>query len=244
MLINQEQLKAARREFIVRPRSISRADWPDFKIRPVSEQWRYVGRVPAYRTMTANVAYIWRDSSPVDRFGPMPASFAERRFELKGSGLALPASAPLWAATNPYRIWEEADHATAASGDPTDLAGWHVMMEIPRHIRPENWRWMVEGFVHSQFVARGAAVAWAVHAVEGHDGDWIVAPHSHLIVTGRHWRHDYRRGRRHPNWLASWAQQKRAEFAWRRRCANLRDLESVGFDALALSSQRVDPLWA
>ncbi len=236
MFIDHEQLKAARRELVVRPRAISRTEWPDFKIRPVSEDWRYVGRVPAYRTMTANVAYIWRDSAPVDRFGPMPARFAERRFELKGAGLALPATAPRWAVTNPYQIWEEADEVTAASGDPTALAGWHVMMQIPKHIRPENWRWMVEGFVQSQFVAKGAAVAWAIHAVEGGDGDWIIQPHAHLIVTGRHWRHDYRRGRRHPNWIASWAQQKKIEFAWRRRCATLRDLESVGFGGSMLSS--------
>jgi hypothetical protein len=229
MFINHQPLKTARRNLVVRPRAISRADWPDFKIRPISEEWQYVGRVPAYRTMVANVAYIWRDSSPVDRLGPMPRSFEQRRFELQGSGLALPASAPLWASADPYQIWQEADEVTAASGNPADLAGWHVMMEIPKNIQPEHWRWMVTGFVHSQFVSKGAAVAWAIHSLEGCDGDWIIAPHVHLIVSGRHWRHDYRRGRRHPNWIASWAQQKRMEFAWRRRCARLRDLESAGF---------------
>ncbi|MGK2912267.1 MAG: hypothetical protein ACSLE1_21090 [Sphingobium sp.] len=85
MLITQDQLRLARREIVARPRSISRIDWPDFKVRPISEEWQYCGRVPAYKSAVANVAYIWRDSSPADRFGSMPARFAERRFELKGS---------------------------------------------------------------------------------------------------------------------------------------------------------------
>jgi len=47
----------------------------DFKIRPISEEWRHLGRRPAYRTSVCNVAYIWRDPTAVDRFGQMPASF-------------------------------------------------------------------------------------------------------------------------------------------------------------------------
>lgn len=229
MFITQDQLRHARRELVTRPRSISRIEWPDFKVRPISEEWQYCGRVPAYKSAVANVAYIWRNSDPVDRFGPMPARFAERRFELKGSALLLPNSAPLWAASDPYSIWAEADTVAVATGDPTAVAAWHVMMEIPLDVQPENWRWLAEGFLRSQLVNQGAAVAWAIHSVQGDDGEWIIKPHMHAIVTARYWRHDKRHGRRHPNWIGSWAQQKRMEFAWRRRCAGLRDLTHAGF---------------
>ncbi|MBN8831338.1 MAG: MobA/MobL family protein [Sphingomonadales bacterium] len=229
MFISQSQIRQARQQFVTRPRSISRIEWPDFKVRPISEEWQYCGRVPAYKTAVANTAYIWRESEPVDRFGPMPARFAERRFELKGSGLLLPTSAPLWAVTDPYKVWAEADAAALATGDPTAVAAWHVMMEIPLDVRPDNWRWLCEGFLHSQLVQQGATVAWAIHAVQGDDGDWIIKPHMHAIVTARYWRHDRRQGRRHPNWIGSWAQQKRMEFAWRRRCSSMRDLMRAGF---------------
>ena len=229
MFITQDQLRQARRELVARPRSICRIKWPDFKVRPVSEEWQYFGRVPAYKSAVANVAYIWRDSEPSDRFGSMPARFAERRFELKGSGLLLPASAPLWAAVDPYTIWMEADAVAVATGDPTAVAAWHVMMEIPLDVRPENWRWLCEGFLRSQLVQQGAAVAWAIHSVGGDDGEWIIKPHMHAIVTARYWRHDKRHGRRHPNWIGSWAQQKRMDCAWRRRCSSMRVLARAGF---------------
>lgn len=116
-----------------------------------------------------------------------------------------------------------------ATGDPTAVAAWHVMMEIPLDVRPDNWRWLTEGFLSSQLVNLGAAVAWAIHAVEGDDGEWIIKPHIHAIVTVRHWRHDKRHGHRHPNWIGSWKQQKRMEFAWRRRCSSLRDIARAGF---------------
>ncbi|WP_051767962.1 MobA/MobL family protein [Sphingobium sp. DC-2] len=225
MLIIQDHFRKNRDEPVSPRRSVRHVNWPDFNIRPISEEWMYFGRDPAYKTATANAAYVWRDSSPVDRHGPMPRRFAERRCELKGSGLALPANAPLWAATDPYRIWAEADAATAETGDPTAVSAWHVVMQIPTPIRRNNWRWLVEGFIQTELVVKGAAVAWAIHSLEG-DGsqnDWIISPHAHLIVTALHWRHEKRHGQRHPFWIASWAQQKRMEFAWRRRCVSARD---------------------
>lgn len=228
MFITRAEVDAARRSLFVRPRAVSRIDWPDFKIRPISEEWRFGGRLPAYKSAVANAAYIWRDSAVQDRFGPMPTRFAERRYELRGSGLALPASAPVWAGAEPYRVWAEADTAAVATGDPTAVSAWHVMMEIPQPIPATAWVQLVEGFLDTHLVNRGAVVAWAIHAVEGEDG-WIVSPHAHMIVTARYWRHDRRHGWRHPNWIASWAQQKRLEMAWRRHCSAMRGLVHWGF---------------
>lgn len=141
----------------------------------------------------------------------------------------LPANAPNWAADDLYRVWAEADEATLATGDPTAVAAWHVMMEIPVLISARNWAWMVKGFVQANLISKGAAVAWAIHAIESDDSDWIIAPHAHLVVTARHWRHERRHGKRHPCWIANWAQQKRLEFAWRRRCSSMDDLARAGF---------------
>lgn len=217
LLITKADLAIARQRLFARARNGQPNQHPDFRVRPISEDWRLVHRMPAYRTAVANVAYIGRDSGVSDRFGPMPASFAQRRCELRGAGLMLPARAPLWAGEG-YRIWEEADTATAATGDPTAIAAWHVMMEIPVTIRPALWRWLVTGFVQRELADRGAAVAWAIHALQGAEGTWIVKQHAHLIVTARYWRHDCRHGQRHPGWIGSWGAQKRLEGAWRRCC--------------------------
>lgn len=213
--ITKADVDAMKRILFARPRDRQIGDHPDFKVRPISEAWRLDRRMPAYKTAVANVAYIWRDSDADDRFGAMPTKFAERRCELRGAGLILPASAPVWA-TRGYAIWEEADAATVATDDPTAVAAWHVLMEIPALTAPCRWTQLVTGFVDNELSRRGAAVAWAIHALQGDEG-WIVRPHAHLIVTARHWRHDCRQGYRHPAWIGSWAAQKRLEFAWRRR---------------------------
>lgn len=95
--IIQADIAAAKLIIFARPRDRRPDDRPDFKVRPISEAWRLVHRMPAYKSAVSNVAYIWRDSGPVDRFGPMPLKFEQRRCELRGAGLILPASAPVWA---------------------------------------------------------------------------------------------------------------------------------------------------
>lgn len=95
--ITKADVDAMKRILFARPRDRQTSDHPDFKVRPISEAWRLDRRMPAYKTAVANAAYIWRDSEAADRFGPMPARFAERRCELRGAGLILPASAPVWA---------------------------------------------------------------------------------------------------------------------------------------------------
>lgn len=216
MHVTKADVDAVKRAWGMLPRT---ENTPEFNIRPISEAWRWSSRRPAYRTATANAAYIWRDATPVDRFGSMPRSFEQRRFELRASGLMLPASAPRWAADG-YRVWEDADRATAATGDPTAVAAWHVVMHIPTAVPAAQWRPLVMDFVRGELVSRGAVVAWAVHALEGECGEWIVSPHCHLICTGRHWRNDYRHGRRNALWIGNWARQRSLEMAWRRACAS------------------------
>lgn len=229
MFITKAELADARRAlFAAPPRNRRPADAIDFKIRPISEDWRLVHRMPSYKTATCNAAYIWRDSDVEDRFGPMPSAFAERRCELRGAGLLLPANAPLWAAEG-YQIWQDADEAAFATGDPTAVSAWHVMAQIPESVSPTHWHWMFRGFLERELSSKGAAVAWAVHALEGCNGDWLVSPHGHAIVTARRWKTGTRKGDRHPAWIASSEQQRRLGVAWRRRCATTRLMAQAGF---------------
>lgn len=194
----------------------------DFKIRPISKQWRYVGKRPAYRTSVANVAYIWRDPEPQDEFGTMPASFGQRSYELRACGLLLPRKAPKWASDG-YSIWSEADANATATGDPTMASAWHVCGEIPTTVPAEYWEWLVTGFVERELSNKGAAVAWSIHALEGDDGNWIVRPHFHLVVSQLYWRHRATKfGKRHPCWLSNRRAHNRLEAAWHRRCGAAR----------------------
>lgn len=213
MHVTKEEIAAGRRALLARPRWANREPKLDFKVRPISEEWRHTWRTPAYRTAVCNAAYIVRDDGPIDRFGPMPSSFAERRCELQAGGLALPANAPRWA-EEPYRIWEEADAATVATGDPTAVAAWHAIMQIPDGCPAALRPWLVREFIQRHLVSRGAPVAWAIHVIAGCDQPWIVPPHAHLVVAARSYRHDARHGQRHPAWIASWAAQQRLGMAW------------------------------
>jgi hypothetical protein len=229
MYITKAELADARRAlFAPPPRDRRPPDAIDFKVRPISEDWMLVDRMPAYKTATCNAAYIWRDSDVADRFGPMPGKFAERRCELRGAGLLLPANAPLWT-TEGYRIWQDADQAAFATGNPTAVSAWHVMAQIPETVSPSHWRWMVTGFLQRELSEKGAAVAWAIHALEGDDGDWLVSPHWHSIVTARRWKTGAAKGERHPAWIASSEQQRRLGAAWRRRCATTSLMAQAGF---------------
>ena len=170
------------------------ASFRDFNIRPISKEWRLfdeTGRKPGYRTAVANAAYIWRDSTPVDEIGAMPAMFSERRFEILKCGLMLPASAPNWACSD-YTIWQEADLAVAITGNVTEVSAWHVMMRLPLNLRYQ-WTSLVRDFVQTQLVNRGAVVAWSIHSLEAADGTWIVHPHVHLVVIPRTFAPTWRR---------------------------------------------------
>jgi hypothetical protein len=184
-------------------------------IRPISVKWRsddkLISRKPAYRTAVANVAYIWRDGEPLDQFGKMPASFAMRRFELIASGLALPASAPLWACDG-YSVWREADYHADLEGDPTAISAWHVVLSLPHECR--NWKSFLEDFIAEKLVQRGAAVAWAIHAIKGEAGGWLVHPHAHLVVSSRGWRRNAGWGLRQENGLNNHAAHQRFKRAW------------------------------
>jgi hypothetical protein len=209
----------------------------DFTIRPVSAEWRLVGRKPAYRTARANVQYIWRDSVGSDRFGVMPCWFGERTYDLRSSGLLLPGSAPLWAATG-YELWDRVDAATAATGDPSEVSAWHILAEIPQELDERWWEWLATTFAERNLVRLGAPVAYAVHALAAPDGGWAIAPHVHMITPARRFRSGARHGHRMPSWAGCWGSHHRLERAWRIACglARVKDVAAAPFmvaDAVA-----------
>ena len=228
MIVTNDDIAAMERILFKRANRADEHRPLDFAIRPISCAWRATDRLPAFKTAVANAAYIGRDSTPTDRFGPMSRAFAERRYELRAGGLLLPNSAPKWA-EEPYRIWQEADAATDVTGDPTAVSAWHVMCEIPKALHADAWEPLVRAFVTTDIVGRGAAAQWAIHATEAHDGSWIVAPHCHVIVSARRWRHDARHGERHPAWAGTKAVQMRLASAWRRRANQIATLQRRGW---------------
>lgn len=204
----------------------------DFTIRPVSAEWRLVGRKPAYRTARANVQYIWRDSVGRDRFGAMPRWFGERTYDLRSSGLLLPGSAPQWA-TRDYAIWDRVDAATAATGDPTEVSAWHILAELPAGLDERWWEWLTTTFTERNLVRLGAPVAYAVHALAAPEGGWAIAPHVHMIVPARRFRSGAQHGQRMPIWAGYAGSQARLEGAWRATCglAKVKDRTSAPFMA-------------
>lgn len=208
-----------------------------FNVRPVSEEWRLFGRKPAYKTARANVQYIWRESDGADRFGRMPAWFAQRRYDLRAAGLMLPNSAPLWASED-YELWDRIDAATVATGDPTAVSAWHIIAQLPSGVDEHWWEWMVRSFIQRELVRRGAPVAYAVHALAASAGHWVIAPHAHLVVAARRFRPGKRHGALMPAWAGSWSQHWRLQQAWRRHCG----LSGVTDVRASLSDWRVP--WA
>ncbi|MBA2933078.1 MobA/MobL family protein [Sphingomonas sp. CGMCC 1.13654] len=187
-----------------------------FNVRPISVAWQGAGRSPAFKTLVANTAYIWRDGLVTDRrFGRMPPSFAERRAELRTYGLSLPASAPVWT-TSPYAVWDAVDSAVDTMNDNMSVRGWHIVSTLPSSLSDWAWKLLVETFVEKQFVRRGAPVAWAVHALLGDEGKWIVQPHAHMIVPARRYRTTQagQVGDRMVNWAGSRRQQDALRRAW------------------------------
>ncbi len=211
----------------------------DFTIRPVSAEWRLVGRKPAYRSARANVQYIWRDSTGADRFGPMPRWFSERTYDLRSAGLLLPKSAPLWAASG-YELWDRVDAATEATGDPTAASAWHILAEMPAGMDECWWDWLAVSFAERNLVRVGAPVAYAVHALAAPDG-WAIAPHVHMVVPARQYRSGARHGDRMPGWAGCEAAHVRLEHAWRTVCGQARVKGEGGRPFMmpnALSSER------
>jgi hypothetical protein len=200
----------------------------DFTIRPISAEWRLVGRKPAYRTARANVQYIWRDSVGRDRFGLMPRWFGERTYDLRSSGLLLPGSSPQWAARD-YEIWDRVDTATAATGDPSEVSAWHILAELPVGLDERWWEWLATTFAERNLVGFGAPVAYAVHALAAPDGHWAIAPHVHMVVPARRFRSGARHGQRMPSWAGYSGSQVRLESAWRATCglAKVKDRTSA-----------------
>ncbi len=230
MLITQDQVRRVRRRLfrdddadaVQDEQGLGHPDRQiDFTIRPVSAEWRLVGRKPAYRSARTNVQYIWRDSTGIDRFGTMPSWFGQRRYDLRSAGLLLPNSAPQWAASG-YELWDRVDAATAVTGDPTAASAWHILAEVPKGLDERWWDWLAITFAERNLVRVGASVAYAVHALGAPDGEWAIAPHVHMVVPARRYRSGTRHGERMSGWAGCEAAHIRLERAWRIACGHAR----------------------
>lgn len=199
-------------------------------IRPVSAQgWQQMSgdRRATHASVLANYHYITR-SRGEDARGTIDY---RHRDDLVGHGLALPRNHPLWA-TEPGRLWREADAATGNL--PADaIRAWHVVVSLQADLEPMDWLAMVNDYAESSIAAHGPAVAWAIHAQRHPDGTWHIPPHAHLLMTTRAWRHDAGHGKTVPAWCGA-AMRGRLHEAW---LANLpADMRAAATSAFSVGS--------
>lgn len=158
-----------------------------------------------HRSAYASYCYIRREPD-ADQFGRMPQEWASRG-DLIATSRAHPAQTPGWARSGP-QIWKEAD-ASITPQRVMEAAAFHIVLSLPPELSASDWQHMVEDFCIQELAGRGMISDWAIH----HKPDQI-APHAHLLVTARSWRHDRAPGRRHPRWFTNEEAVRAAERAW------------------------------
>lgn len=169
-------------------------------------------------TATATALYMTRVSG-ADRFGVLPAGYLAKLPDLVADGRRYPRSRPALKYQDGPLIWQEADEAAAHEAGPAAL---HAILTLPVDGDPYGWEMLVTRFIDDAIVARGAVADWAIHALRGDEGEWVVHPHAHLLITCRSWRPDKQchQGRAHPQWWVTKDQRTALSSAWC-RAANL-----------------------
>lgn len=173
-----------------------------FNLRPVCSTGE---KRMTHRSAYASYCYIRREPDS-DHFGAMPKEWALRG-DLVTTGRVHPAQTPGWARSGP-QIWKEAD-ASITPQRVMEAAAFHIVLALPPQLDESEWQHMIEDFCIVELACRGMIVDWAIH----YKPDQI-APHAHLLVTARSWRHDRAPGRRHPRWFPNEEAVRAAERAW------------------------------
>lgn len=173
----------------------------------------------------ANYLYIIRGRG-CDARGPIDY---RGRGDLVAHGLELPPRHPIWA-TEPGRIWRELD-VIMADEAPEAISAWHVVVSLPGDLTSDQWADMVRDYAATAIARHGPAVAWAIHYRPDHAPEGAIAPHAHLLLTTRRWKHEARQGgtvgtwcgpairaRLHGDWLARLPTAMRDDAASPYRC--------------------------
>ena len=61
----------------------------------------------------------------------------------------------------------------------------HAVGSLPPELHQVQWERLIAAFCDTQLAARGMVVDWAIHALDGDDGGFTVAPHCHLLIASR-----------------------------------------------------------
>lgn len=185
-----------------------------FNARPVSAGGRAdrsaTGPFATHYTAVASFLYINRQPGE-DRFGKLPDHYMDRG-DLVATGICHPQKMPA-ELKDGYRLWREADAATADEG-PQAIAATHIVADLPPGDTPERWRRLVERYCYRALVELGMIASWAIHARSAPDGGWATPPHVHILCTARCWRPTPRKGDRQRQWLANAQQIRAAEELW------------------------------
>lgn len=168
------------------------------------------GQQSLWRSAVANRKYLTRDVGR-DLFGPVP-DWSAKRGDLGEHGRRGPIGCDL-AAVEGMKLWQAADEA-AAIDRPELAAAFHAIGWLPFALDDAGWRQMVLAFCDTMLVKNGMIADWAIHRLADEQGDWLIAPHVHLVITARAWRADRNPGRRNLAWFGSARSIKAAEDYW------------------------------
>jgi hypothetical protein len=169
-------------------------------------------RYAAHRTAAASYCYIRREAGH-DRFGPTPKAWLDKRPDLGSTGRRISKTRVPERLRSGITIWQEADAAVAHLGEGEVVAA-HIVASLPEDYEPDVWEDRVAEWLDNEFVYKGMAVDYALHALRNEDGSWKIRPHAHMLVSLRCWRDDQYKGRRQRSWLVTRDHERALEDAW------------------------------
>ncbi len=169
-------------------------------------------RYAAHRTAVASYCYIRREAG-IDRFGPTPTAWADKRPDLVAAGRRISKTRVPERLRDGITLWQEAD-ATVAKLGSDEVVAAHIVASIPDDYEPDAWHDRIAEWIDNQFVFKGMVVDFAIHALRNHDGSWKIRPHIHMIATLRCWRDDQYKGRRQRTWLVTKEHERQLADAW------------------------------
>jgi MobA/MobL family len=169
-------------------------------------------RYAAHRTAVASYCYIRRESG-LDRFGPTPAAWVDKRPDLVATGRRISKNRVPERLRAGIEIWQEADSTVAKLG-PDEIVGAHIVGSLPEDYEPDIWNDRIAEFLDNNFVYKGMVVDFAIHGLRNDNGSWKIRPHIHMLVTLRCWRDDQYKGRRQRTWLVTKEHERQLADAW------------------------------
>ncbi|WP_415644351.1 MobA/MobL family protein, partial [Sphingomonas antarctica] len=163
-----------------------------------------------HRTAKCSYWYINRMTG-IDEVGPTPDYAARNDLVDRGRCGPSRANDP---ALDGIKLWELMDQV-ARINRPTEATLAHCVASLPIHETPATWRDIVEGFCEDHLASQGMVTDWAIHAQAEGEGERLILPHVHMLITTRGFDGSHVEfGKRRQNWLRTPAACKSLADKW------------------------------